>query len=143
MTALDLPTVLNAAYKLNDWLNFYWTFYVVFTGVVIGWVFNSKGWSSAQRAVVTLFYLGFVAVSLGALMKTYQTLNAAASRLEALLPNGDVLSTALVSQLANPDWKLQLALHIAGDVLVLACIWLFTKKPPEPAAEVAGRAPRA
>jgi hypothetical protein len=43
MITYDLNTVLSAACKLNDWLNFYWNFYVAFAGVVIGWVFNSTG----------------------------------------------------------------------------------------------------
>ncbi len=38
MTALGANDVLGAAYQLNGWLNFYWNFYVVFSGVVIGWV---------------------------------------------------------------------------------------------------------
>src|SRR4029453_15934071 len=75
MPTLGLPEVLNAAYKLNDWLNFYWNFYVAFTGVVIGWVFSSKGWPTAQKAIVTAFYLGFVGVSIHALWKTYESLN--------------------------------------------------------------------
>ena len=42
------------------WLNFYWNFYVAFTGVVIGCVFSSKGWPTSQRIVVSILYLGFV-----------------------------------------------------------------------------------
>ncbi len=128
---LDLKQTLDAAYKLNDWLNFYWNFYVVFTGVVIGWVFNSKGWSTSQRAVVSVFYLGFVAVSLGALYKTYQTLNAATAKLESLLSKVSPLSQALIAQLDNTNWPIQLALHVAGDLLVLWCIWTLTRKPKE------------
>ena len=131
MPPLDLKDVLGAAYKLNDWLNFYWNFYVVFTGVVIGWVFNSKGWSTAQRVVVTLFYLGFVGVSLGALYSTYISLGAATTRLTQLLPTSDILAQALISQLEKSNLKLGLALHILGDALVIGCIWRFTRKPPE------------
>jgi hypothetical protein len=89
MATLGLKDILEAAYKLNDWLNFYWNFYVAFTGVVIGWAFSSKGWSSAQRVFVTLFYLGFVAVSLHALAGTYQALYAVTVRLRELLPQQD------------------------------------------------------
>jgi hypothetical protein len=53
--SLSLSEVLNAAYKFQEWLNFYWNFYVAFTGAVIGWVFASKGWSRSQRWAVTLF----------------------------------------------------------------------------------------
>jgi hypothetical protein len=128
---LDLKQTLDAAYKLNDWLNFYWNFYVVFTGVVIGWIFNSKGWLVPQRVVVSLFYLGFVAVSLGALYKTYQTLNAATAKLETLLAKSSSLNQALIAQLDNGNWPIQLALHIAGDLIVLWCIWNLTHKAPE------------
>ena len=131
MIILDVKDVLNAAYKLNDWLNFYWNFYVVFSGVVIGWVFNSKGWADSQRIIVSLFYLSFVAVSLGALYKTYSSLNASAARLKEMLAGSDTLGQALIRQLDNDNWALQLGFHLLGDVLVVACIWIFTKKPIE------------
>jgi len=128
MAALDLKDVLGIAYKLNDWLNFYWNFYVVFSGVVIGWVFNSKGWPTAQRVIVTIFYSGFVIVSLGALIKTYVSLQAAADKLNTLLGTNEDLTSALVRQFRNDQWQTQIALHLLGDALVLSCIWLFTKK---------------
>ena len=129
---LDLKQTLDAAYKLNDWLNFYWNFYIVFTGVVIGWVFNSKGWPRSQRVVVSAFYVGFVIVSLGALYKTYQTLNAAVAKLAGTLSKSNVLNEALIAQLDNGNWAIQLELHLLGDVLVLWCIWNLTVKVVEP-----------
>jgi hypothetical protein len=136
MAALSPQDILGAAYRLNDWLNFYWNFYVAFTGVVIGWVFNSKGWSTAQRVVVTLFYLGFVAVSLDALAGTYEALNAVAARLQEMLPQDDMLPKALMAKIGAKNKLLGLGLHLLGDGLVLVCIWRFTRKPaePEPAA---------
>jgi hypothetical protein len=130
MPTLGLPEVLNAAYKLNDWLNFYWNFYVAFTGVVIGWVFSSKGWPTAQKAIVTAFYLGFVGVSIHALWKTYESLNAAVSRLQQLIAPEDPLARALAAQLGHSDMLLGIGLHVVGDALVLFCAWRFTTKPP-------------
>ena len=132
MAALSPQDILGAAYRLNDWLNFYWNFYVAFTGVVIGWVFNSKGWSTAQRVVVTLFYLGFVAVSLDALAGTYEALNAVAARLQEMLPQDDMLPKALMAKIGAKNKFLGLGLHLLGDGLVLVCIWRFTRKPAEP-----------
>ena len=129
MPTLGLPDVLNAAYKLNDWLNFYWNFYVAFTGVVIGWVFGSKGWSTAQRAIVTLFYLGFVAVSVDALWRTYESLSAAVTRFQQLVAADDPVAKALVAQLGHSDRLIGIALHLLGDALVVFCIWHFTVKP--------------
>ena len=126
---MTIDDVFGAAYKLNDWLNFYWNFYVVFTGVVIGWVFNSKGWSTLQRVIVSIFYLGFVGVSLDALLGTYQALGAATLRLKDLVPPGDTFAITLASHLGKADRNLGIALHIAGDLLVLACIWMFTAVP--------------
>jgi hypothetical protein len=132
MTPLnDLKEVLNALYKFNDWLNFYWNFYVAFSGVVIGWVFNSKGWLTGQRVIVSIFYLGFVAVSLDALWGTYTSLNAVTVKLQQLAPKDDILANALRSQLSNSDMPLGLALHVLGDILVVVCIWRFAKQPPE------------
>lgn len=130
---LDLKQTLDTAYKLNDWLNFYWNFYIAFTGVVIGWVFSSKGWTTAQRVVVSAFYAGFVVVSLGALYKTYQTLNAATARLDKFLFKPNALNEALVAQLDNGSWMLQLGLHVLGDAIVLWCIWNLTRKGPDAA----------
>ena len=120
MPTLGLPDVLNAAYKFQDWLNFYWNFYVAFTGVVIGWVFSSKGWSTSQRWTVTLFYLGFVGVSLQALWKTYHSLNAVVLRLHQLVPpTAEPLEPVLVARLSHPEWYLGIALHLLGDALVI------------------------
>ena len=126
---MTLNDVLAVAYKLNDWLNFFWNFYVVFTGVVIGWVFNAKGWSTAQRIVVSVFFLGFVGVSLDALWGTYQALGAATQRLKELVPAGDAFAATLASHLGKADHTIGIALHVAGDLLVLACIWRFTATP--------------
>ena len=132
MAALSLQDILGAAYRLNDWLNFYWNFYVAFTGVVIGWVFNSKGWSTAQRVFVTLFYLGFIAVSVHALAGTYDALYAVAVRLRELLPQDDMLTKALIAKIGAKNKVVGLGLHLVGDGLVLVCIWRFTRKPAEP-----------
>jgi hypothetical protein len=139
MSTLGLPEVLNAAYKLNDWLNFYWNFYVVFTGVVIGWVFSSKGWSAPQRWAVTLFYLGFVGVSLHALWGTYHSLNAAVMRLQQLVSTADPLLPVLVAQLGHSDWPVGIGLHVLGDALVVLCIWRFTTRPPEQVGSMRNR----
>ena len=104
MPTLGLSDVLAAAYKLNDWLNFYWNFYVAFTGVVIGWVFGSKGWQSSQRVIVTLFYLGFVGVSLDALWKTYRSLSVVVVRMQQLVAPDDLVARALIAQLGNSDY---------------------------------------
>ena len=139
MSTLGLPEVLTLAYKLNDWLNFYWNFYVVFTGVVIGWVFSSKGWSTPQRWAVTLFYLGFVGVSLHALWSTYHSLNAAVLRMEQLVSTSDPLRSVLVDQLGHSDWRLGIGLHLLADALIVLCIWRFTTKPGEQVARELNR----
>jgi len=61
----NIDQALTAAYKLNDWLNFYWNFYVVFVGVVFGWLFSSSNvLETLQKVVITLFFAGFAGVSL-------------------------------------------------------------------------------
>jgi hypothetical protein len=133
MMELSNADVLNAAYKLRDWLNFYWNFYVAFSGIVIGWVFSSKGWSNAQRVMVSLFYLAFVCVSIIALYNTYVSLESAAQTLEAKVNESDAFAKILVGYFQNPLWKVQLGMHLAGDCLIVFCIWRFTQKQPQPA----------
>ena len=140
MPSLGLSEVLNAAYKFQEWLNFYWNFYVAFTGAVIGWVFASKGWSRSQRWAVTLFYLGFVGISLQALWKTYHSLNAVVLRLQQLVPTADPLGPVLVARLGHPEWFLGIGLHVLGDALVVLCIWRFTIKTTEQVASGAASA---
>ena len=126
MAPLTTDDVLGAAYKLNDWLNFYWNFYVVFTGVVIGWVLNSKDWSDLQRMIVSVCFLGFVGVSLDAIWGTYQALGAATRQLRELVPADDIFAATLASHLGRAHPTIGLALHVIGDLLVLLCIWMFT-----------------
>jgi hypothetical protein len=127
MGELTLVDLLNATYKLNDWLNFYWNFYVVFSGVVVGWTFNSKGWKTFQRVAVSICYLGFAAVNFKALYKSYYFLNMASARIETMLPKNDPLGKALVAQLGSSGCVVQLSFHAVTALFVLFCIWRLTR----------------
>jgi hypothetical protein len=125
-----IDQMLNAAYKLNDWLNFYWNFYVVFVGVVFGWIFSAKapGWQFIQQFVVTAFFVGFAAVSIGALARTYRALNQTSMSLKEKWGH-DPFKDAVLSKLSQRLWRVEIVMHLIADATVIYCIWTFKPVP--------------
>lgn len=122
---VSIDQMLNAAYKLNDWLNFYWNFYVGFVGVVFGWIFSAKSpWQLEQQLIVTAFFIGFVAISISALVPTYFALNQTILALRGRW-GGDAMKDALLSRLAKPFWCVAIVMHLVADGAVLYSIWTF------------------
>jgi hypothetical protein len=120
-----IDQLLNAAYKLNDWLNFYWNFYVVFVGVVFGWIFSAKSpWQFTQQFVVATFFIGFAAVSIGALARTYCALNRTSTSLREKWGH-DPFKDALLSKLSQRLWRVGIVIHLIADATVIYCIWTF------------------
>ena len=117
--------MLNAAYKLNDWINFYWNFYVVFVGVVFGWIFSAKyPWQFKQQFVVTIFFIGFAAVSIGALARTCSALNQTSMSLKEKWGH-DSFKDAVLSKLSQRFWPVEIVMHLIADATVIYCIWTF------------------
>ncbi len=127
-----MPTpdqILNAAYKLTDWLNFFWNFYVAFTAAILGWVFSAKNpWPRAQKIVVTILFTAFVAVSLGALCRTYLALGPTTEALRSTWGTCTEFQRAIVDRLSNRLWIPQIGAHLLADCLVVYCIWTKTPK---------------
>jgi hypothetical protein len=123
--AATIDQMLGAAYKLSDWLNFYWNFYVVFVGLVLGWIFSARNpWQTTQQIVVTAFYVGFTAVSLAALCRTYCALDKTALQLRAAWGE-DSFKDALLAKFTQPVWPITLVMHVIADAAVIYCIWKF------------------
>lgn len=121
--------MLAAGYKLLDWLNFYWNFYVVFMGVIIGWLFNAKeGWISAQQVAVTVLIVGFAAVSLNALWRTYLALNATTSELRTRWGTDDSFKRAILARLSQKGWQLAIGLHTLLDATVIYFVWTVARR---------------
>src|SRR5688500_17869597 len=120
-----MPTpdqILNAAYKLTDWLNFFWNFYVAFTAGILGWVFSAKNrWPRAQKIVVTLLFTGFVIVSIGALCRTYTALGPTIDIHKTTWGTGTEFQQAFADRLANRLWVPHIILHLLADGLVVYC----------------------
>jgi len=126
--------ILNAAFKLTDWLNFFWNFYVAFTAGILGWVFGAKNpWSAAQKVVVSILFVGFVIVSVVALCRTYVALEPTVELLRNIWA-GSAFQRAIADRLSNRWWGWQIFLHIVADLIVLYCIW--TKTPKRSATEI-------
>lgn len=120
----DLDRILQAAYNLHDSANWYWNFYVVVVGIVLGWVFNKKEeWQLQQKMVVTFIFWIFAISSIQALSMTYSSLNDMA---EALSSNWGIetkFKKALVDFFDNEILVFQMILHILVDFIVTYFIW--------------------
>ena len=124
---VTLDQVLSAGYKLLDWLNFYWNFYIVFVGVILGWLFNAKGPSDAlQKAAVTFLFVGFVVVSLIALRKTYRALDATTSDLRIRWGTDEPFKRAIIARLSQKRWKVAICFHALIDALLIYFVWTVT-----------------
>jgi hypothetical protein len=122
----SIDQMLNAAYKLNDWLNFYWNFYVVFVGVVFGWIFSAQHpWQFIQKLVISVFFIGFAAVSIVALFRTYDALDKTARSLGERWGH-DPFKDAILAKVSQRRWRVEILMHLVADVTVVCCIWIFT-----------------
>jgi hypothetical protein len=52
---LEFKDILNVVFKLTDYLNFLWNFYVVFNVAVIGWLFSTSKVSHVISIVRRLY----------------------------------------------------------------------------------------
>jgi len=120
--------VLNAAYKLTDWMNFYWNFTVIFAAAILGWVFSAKNpWGTAQKVVITIMYAVFVLINLDIMVRTYIAIESAVEWLKVNWEITDGVKPALLHKLSHPFWKAHIAAHLLADALVFYCLW--TKTP--------------
>jgi hypothetical protein len=130
MTAGNVGDVLGAAYKLTDWLNFYWNFSVIFAAAILGWVFSAKNpWGTAQKVVITAMYGLFVIINIDIMIRTYIAIQSAVEWLESNWMIADGFKPALLNKLAHPYWGAHIAGHLLADILVFYCLW--TKTPKE------------
>ena len=124
---INTNQIINAAFKLNDWLNFYWNFYVVFVCVVLGWTFSSKFTLEApQKLVVVIFLFSFMVFSFVALKNTYTALDEISKILSnSKINNGskeNKFIDAILLKISQKTWKIELLAHFLGDALLLLCI---------------------
>jgi hypothetical protein len=127
--AASIDQMLNAAYKLSEWLNFYWNFYVVFVGVVLGWIFSAKNpWQPNQKYVVSAFFIGFAAFSIVALARTYYALYKTTLSLRNRWGH-DLFKDAILANFSPRLWPAEIAMHVIADATVIYCIWTFKPGP--------------
>src|SRR2546427_7679910 len=68
----DVPTLLNIAFKLVDYVTQNWNYFVVLRGVMIGWRFSAKEqWTKTHKVIVTCLYSLFAIVNFIALRVSY------------------------------------------------------------------------
>ena len=128
---VTVDQMLSAGYKLIDWGNFYWNFYVIITGVILGWLFTAKEpWSLAQKSAVSVLFLGFAVVSLYSLWRTFRALNATTSELRVRWETDEPFKQAIVARLSPKGWQVAVCLHALADMVVVYFIWTATQKAP-------------
>ena len=126
----DVSALLNVAFKLVDYVTQNWNFFVVLSGVMIGWRFTAKEqWTNRHKIIVTGLYSLFAVVNFRALYVSY-------SWLESIMSDLRIAGNALSSQ--TPQLKgLLTNLYLTGGkpaviiiyglgfLLVLSCLWLI------------------
>jgi hypothetical protein len=152
-TSTSIDQLLNAAYKLNDWLNFYWHFYVIFVGVIFGWIFNSNSsWSPTQKNLVALLFVFFAGGNVVTLYRSYRAINETGrslkdrwgvhsrslkerlglhsrslkkkQKLDSLKRGQDPFKEALLAKVSQPLWLVAIFMHLVTDAIV---VWSITR----------------
>jgi hypothetical protein len=124
---LEPKDVLNIVFKLTDYLNFLWNFYVVFNVAVIGWLFSSSStpWAWQKKLIVAIIYVFFVCGSITVIRRTYQLLFSALEELSSASTEIDFRSSKFGEyfQGVKPfNSKLSIAFHVIADCIVFLTI---------------------
>ena len=128
LKTIEFKDILSIAFKLTDYLNFQWNFYVVFNLAIIGWLFSSSQdpWSWQKKLIVSAFYLFFVLISIVLIRSTFWSLLAAVDEL-ALASNEVEFRSEKWSgllRISKPfNKELAITFHITADLIVLLAIW--------------------
>jgi hypothetical protein len=128
-TPLELKDILNVVFKMTDYLNFQWNFYVIINIAVIGWIFSSPmdTWGWQKKFICSIAYLLSVLMSIMVLSRTYRLLFDVLEELSCCAKEiqfrSDNFRTAF-KEVRPVSKKLSMTLHILGNVIVLLCIWI-------------------
>lgn len=124
-TKTDIDQLFNLAYKLKDWINFYWRFYVVFIAIALGWVLGSNTkWTFDEKMVVTIVFIGFASFSITALSKTYKASQDIIGLLSERISD-EKFKKSVLYLLDSKHWKKEILIHIIGDLILIRSIWFF------------------
>jgi hypothetical protein len=126
---LELKDVLNVVFKMTDYLNFQWNFYVIINIALIGWIFSSPidAWGWQKKLICSIAYLLSVLMSIMVLSRTYRLLFDVLEELSYCAKDiqfrSDKFRTAF-KEVRPVNKKFSITLHIIGNVIVLLCIWI-------------------
>jgi hypothetical protein len=130
-TELSLPDVkplIDIAFTLTGNMNLFWNYFLVFSGVVIGWRFSAKDqWGSPQKWIVTGVYTLFAFLNGWALLAIYDWLekvfldvNSTAGRLSNQYPH---LKEVMEQSAIVGGKPVAAIIYVGGWLLVLTCVW--------------------
>ena len=121
--------MLEAGYKLLDFLTTFWNYYLVVTGVILGWLFSATvPWPIPQKILVTFLFVAFALVSLDGLQRTYRALDVTSSELHVKWEADAPFKKAILGWLSQKRWRWAIFLHVIADVIVIFCIWRVNKR---------------
>jgi len=134
----DVKPLIDIAFNLTTYLNQFWNYFLVFSGVVIGWRFSAKEqWERPHKWIVTGVYTLFAFLNGWALWVIYDWLqkvvldvNSAASKLSSQYPH----IKEVMGQSSVVGGKSAAAIiYLGGYSLVLFCVWKvkYEKKPED------------
>lgn len=124
----DVPALLNVGFKLMDYISQGWNYYVVISGVMVGWRFSAKEqWTNMHKIIVTGLYSLFAIVNFlglymaySSLNKIFLDLNIAAKTLDARTPQ---LKQLLESTYLTGGIPLTVLVYLTAFLLVMCCVW--------------------
>jgi len=125
---IELKDVLSIVFKLTDYLNFQWNFYVVFNVAMIGWLLGGSNnpWSWQKKLILSAVYLFFILISITLIRSTYGLLLGALDELASAGNEIEFRSEKFGEffKITKPfNKQLSTALHIIADFIVLLSIW--------------------
>ncbi len=128
----EIPTLLNIAFKFVDYINFYWSFYLGFTGLGLGWLLSSNApFLLKHKISLSILFVLATSMNLFPLLIVYKYFQ---STIEEMTECSKKVATQTASfkkflekTSVVGGWKLAVVVHLMLDMVVLYCVWFWKK----------------
>ncbi|MBU0730511.1 MAG: hypothetical protein KKE17_12455 [Proteobacteria bacterium] len=124
--------MLQAAFKINEQINFLWNFYVVFSGILLGWIFStSVDWSREKRIILILLFAIFATINNLALFNEYTLLKLLLADMERTITQKTLETFSFLSRFIDSTGTGPTGafiVHGCADSLIILLIWRSTAK---------------
>lgn len=124
----EVPTLFTLIFKMVDYINLYWNFYVLFSAILVGWLFTSQEpWGIRKKIFATLFYLIALVMNLCPLITVYiyfeRSLSELREEAKLLETHTEEFRKILEKASAVGGWGLAATVHLIVDPIIIYCIW--------------------